>query len=393
MAVAQVLDVEVAWVADNDRAASAVLAHRHPNIPNLGDIAAVDWARVPPVDVLIAGFPCQDVSTAGARAGLRAGTRTGVWTHVARAICVLRPSLVFLENVRGILSAGADSRVEQCPWCVGDSADEPAVRASGAVLGDLADLGFDAEWTTVPAAAAGAPHRRERWFCLAWPAADSDCEPAQRRGVAGVLGGPQQAAAGVLVEREAPARQQQRDGHPFDDRGEAAAAHADISGRERSKPASGRLVPARGATAHAEGDGQQRDRSAWGRRQRSANHDCPTAEPVGTIGLPDAAVSGDEPVFEWGVYEHAVRRWEHLLRPAPWPVQPGRAGPVLSLMFVEWVMGLPEGWVTDVPELSRNAQLRLLGNGVVPQQGAYALRLLLTASAPDRRPAGWAACC
>jgi DNA (cytosine-5)-methyltransferase 1 len=41
------------------------------------------------------------------------------------------------------------------------------------------------------------------------------------------------------------------------------------------------------------------------------------------------------------------------------------------------MMGLPEGWVTDVPGLSRNAQLKALGNGVVPQQAALALRLLL----------------
>lgn len=50
----------------------------------------------------------------------------------------------------------------------------------------------------------------------------------------------------------------------------------------------------------------------------------------------------------------------------------------MSPRFVEWMMGLPEGWVTDVPGLSRNAQLKALGNGVVPQQGALALRMLLS---------------
>ena len=64
-------------------------------------------------------------------------------------------------------------------------------------------------------------------------------------------------------------------------------------------------------------------------------------------------------------------------REAPRPTEPGRTGERLSPRFVEFLMGLPEGWVTDVPGLSRNAQLKALGNGVVPQQAEMALRLLL----------------
>jgi DNA (cytosine-5)-methyltransferase 1 len=64
--------------------------------------------------------------------------------------------------------------------------------------------------------------------------------------------------------------------------------------------------------------------------------------------------------------------------PAPAPTEPGAKGqPRLSPAFVEWMMGLPAGWVTAVPGLSRNDQLKALGNGVVPQQAAAALRLLL----------------
>ena len=66
-----------------------------------------------------------------------------------------------------------------------------------------------------------------------------------------------------------------------------------------------------------------------------------------------------------------------LGRPAPAPTEPGRNGPRLSSAFVEWLMGLPAGHVTDVPGLSRNTQLRALGNGVVPQQAARALERLL----------------
>ena len=156
MAVESVLGGEHAWVADNDAGASKILAHRFPLVPNLGDITAVDWAAVEPVDILTAGFPCQDISCAGKRAGLREGTRSGIWSHVARAIAALRPPLVVIENVKELLSERADSDVEQCPWCLGDTDSESAVRALGAVLADLAEVGFDAEWVSVPAAAAGA---------------------------------------------------------------------------------------------------------------------------------------------------------------------------------------------------------------------------------------------
>jgi hypothetical protein len=82
----------------------------------------------------------------------------------------------------------------------------------------------------------------------------------------------------------------------------------------------------------------------------------------------------------WGRYQEAISRWETILgRAAPPPTQPGSTGsPVLAPALVEWLMGLPTGWVTD-PQLglARTAALRVLGNGVVPQQAVYALRILL----------------
>ena len=172
-AVREVLGGELAWVADNDPDKSAILAHRFPGVPNLGDLEAVDWSAVEPVDVLTAGFPCTDISCAGRRAGLRKGNRSGVWYFVARAIAELRPPLVVIENVKELLSERADSDVESCPWCMGDAGPESAMRALGAVLADLAEIGFDAEWISVPAASAGACHLRWRVFILAWPAADA----------------------------------------------------------------------------------------------------------------------------------------------------------------------------------------------------------------------------
>src|SRR5262249_20130052 len=82
---------------------------------------------------------------------------------------------------------------------------------------------------------------------------------------------------------------------------------------------------------------------------------------------------------DWGDHEPAIRRWELILgRPAPAPTQVGkRGGRQLAPRFVEWMMGLPAGWVTEVPGLSRADQLRLLGNGVVPGQAEAAMRLLL----------------
>lgn len=84
--------------------------------------------------------------------------------------------------------------------------------------------------------------------------------------------------------------------------------------------------------------------------------------------------------INWGKFEPAIRRWEALTRPAPAPTKPdGKDGAHrLSAEFTEWMMGLPEGWVTS-PEigLKRNDQLKACGNGVVPQQAEMALRILL----------------
>lgn len=83
--------------------------------------------------------------------------------------------------------------------------------------------------------------------------------------------------------------------------------------------------------------------------------------------------------MDWGPYGAAIRRWERRLgRAAPAPTERGAKGqPRLSPVFVEWLMGLPSGWVTDVPGLTRNEMLKALGNGVVPQQAEAALRILL----------------
>ncbi len=110
--------------------------------------------------------------------------------------------------------------------------------------------------------------------------------------------------------------------------------------------------------------------------QRTANgHQVYLSNVMTTLSAPEPAPAAtDAAVTDWGPYAAAVERWEELTRPAPRPVDHrGRLNPAL----VEWLMGLPDGHVIAVPDLSRVAQLRALGNGVVPQQATTALRLLL----------------
>ena len=88
---------------------------------------------------------------------------------------------------------------------------------------------------------------------------------------------------------------------------------------------------------------------------------------------------------DWGPYEPAVRQWEQITRPAPAPHEPAPKpphAPRLSTRFVEWMMGLPDGWVTDVPGVTDPQKKTALGNGVVPQQAAAAIQTLLMILGP-----------
>lgn len=173
LAVHDVLGGTPAWVADNDPGAAAILTHRFPGVPNLGDIRAADWNAAEPVDVLTAGFPCQPVSAAGGRKGL--DDERWLFDDICKAVgrMVARPRLLVLENVPGLLSANG-----------GD--------AMARVVQGLAALGYVGRYRLLRASDAGAPHKRERWFCVAWPAEDTDrATGGQRR-----LAAPGQAESG-----------------------------------------------------------------------------------------------------------------------------------------------------------------------------------------------------
>ena len=170
IAVSNVTGAEVVWHCEWEDAPSKILEKNFPGVPNYRDVSQVDFSKVEQVDILTGGFPCQDLSLAGKRAGLKEGTRSGLWSEFVRAIETIRPEMVVIENVRGLLSANAHSDVEPCPWCMGETGDgQHSLRALGAVLGDLASLGYDAEWTGVRASDAGAPHQRFRIFIIAHP--------------------------------------------------------------------------------------------------------------------------------------------------------------------------------------------------------------------------------
>ena len=132
----------VAWQSEIDPYASRVLAKHWPTVPNLGDITTIDWSTVEPVDLICGGYPCQPFSNNGHRRGNLDARH--LWPFFRDSIRLLRPEFILAENVTGHLSLGFDR-----------------------VLADLAGLGFDVEWSTVPACAMGAPHTRERLFIMA----------------------------------------------------------------------------------------------------------------------------------------------------------------------------------------------------------------------------------
>jgi len=135
------------WQVEIDEYCRRVLAKHWSNVKRWDDVKTFppegeDFERP---DVICGGFPCQDISNAGNQAGIAEGTRSGLWSEYARIVGVVRPRYVVVENVAALLHRGL-----------------------GRVLGDLAACGYDAEWDCIPAAAVGAPHRRDRLFIVAY---------------------------------------------------------------------------------------------------------------------------------------------------------------------------------------------------------------------------------
>jgi len=280
----------------------------------------------PPIDLLEGGFPCQDLSLAGKREGI-AGARSGLWSEFERGIRVLRPDLVFVENV-------------------------PELAAYlGHVLGPLAELGFDAEWGLFSAAEVGAPHRRERMFIL-----------AHARGYR--FPDPQQQVAGV-GESSAGPRNDGRAGHvPHADgvrlaggvaggvAAEVAAAARPVladadSGRQLQPAVPGQAIGSRprdGGEAVAHALRPRRPRPQDGAHERRERPPLSSAH-MGSAAGRDARQERRPPTPD------DAGRW--------WSTEPD-------------VGRVVDGVSTRLDARRRRARLRCLGNGVVAEQAALA---------------------
>lgn len=300
IAVERVFGARPLWHVEPDRYAAAVLERRWPGVPNLKRVELID-GNTPRPDIICGGFPCTDISTAGRGAGL-AGEQSGLWWEFARAIGVLRPRIVVLENVAALLARGL--------------AD---------VLGELARLGFDAEWSTLRASDVGAPHRRNRVFIVAISNAH-----------------------GIGL-----ARHDAREREPGEGNGRTNAV---------------------GCRAGL-GDS---DSSRWPRSVSA------TSGPAGRSSPANASGVGDTDGRGLGVHGQPGLRHIESLRGhdphgldghAPWPPSPGD-----TRGWAEWPGALPGvrrgayGPPRGLDARRRRARLRCLGNAVVPQQAEAAIR-------------------
>ena len=326
MAVEAFFGAETIWTCEFDKYASQVIEKRI-NKPNHGDLKKTDWTKVEPIDILTAGYPCQPFSHAGSRKG--ADDERHLWPYIKEIIGILRPQFVVLENVRGHFGLGFRE-----------------------VLGDLAALRYDATWRLVRASDVGAPHRRERLFILAY----------------------------ANVER---LQGSSRTGYRFE---QSNSQHSDIDGQRRplvgigvgeirhqgqSESIASKLVKEIATNTDSDACTQPRRTSG---ELRAESLGLRTRQEHRSSGQTISNASG-QCVSSIGHVSQLGRRFTsrremHLLQ-VPNALDEGK----LNAKFVEYMMGLPEGWVTDVG-LSRSQQLKILGNGVVPQQAEYALELL-----------------
>jgi len=135
-----------AWQVEIDPYCQKVLAKHWPEVKRYEDIREVGATNLDPVDLICGGFPCQPHSLAGKRQA--SDDERDLWGEMFRVICEVKPRWVLAENVPGLLSSEAG-------------------RFFGRVLRDLASVGYDVEWESIPASSVGAPHRRDRVFVVA----------------------------------------------------------------------------------------------------------------------------------------------------------------------------------------------------------------------------------
>lgn len=244
-----------------------------------------------------------------------------------------------------------------------------ALRALGAVLGDLAEIGYDAKWQSVRASDAGAAHQRFRVFVIAYPAGGGQSLPTptvsdqftanlkssqQKEGslhsvsLAQIFHRSDLFPTPLAFDWNTVAKSELDANNPK----HRLKVEAEVIARDNTLLPTTRVSMANGPT----------------RKEIAAGNPKSRLEVEVMLGKTN-----------WGRFEPAIRRWEETLgRSAPAPTKPDGANgrEQLSSKFTEWLMGLPEGWITGLG-LKRNDELKLAGNGVVPQQAELALRILL----------------
>ena len=287
LGLSQLVDTELAWYSETTKDCVTVMDANF-GVPNLGDLTKI--TEPPEVDIVTAGFPCQPVSLAGKRKGVE--DERWLIEDVCRVASEAGAGYLILENVKGILA-------------INDG------HAMGRVCSAMARYGFRRwEWDLIRASDVGAPHKRERWFCIA---THTGCKGGSDR-----------------LPREI--RQ---------------AIHG-RSGEVSSSRSVGFL-----------GDEVSADTVGFG---------CETSRTQHGLGETE-----ESHIFsQFGPYELAVRRWAQIIgRPPP----RGTINTGVNPPFVEWMMGLPAGWVSD-KITSTSGQLKMYGNGVVPQQASAAIGML-----------------
>lgn len=135
---------ETVWQCEQDKFCQKILTKHWPNAIIYDDVRTIN-NEVEPIDILCGGFPCQDISIAGLKRGLN-GNKSSLWWEMHRIIGILEPRIIIMENVSAITYRGGKD-----------------------VIGSLTQIGYDCQWSTISAAQCGAPHRRTRWFCIAYP--------------------------------------------------------------------------------------------------------------------------------------------------------------------------------------------------------------------------------
>lgn len=339
-----------------DAAAVAVL-ESHGECVLARDIKAFDAKPLRGhVDVVVGGFPCQDVSLAGRRAGFE-GARSSLWFEMVRVIQECKPTWVFGENVRGLLSSqnGADFET---------------------VLKTLGEIGYDVKWAVVSAASVGAPHRRERVWIVAKMVADAGRERDERRREFGEF-------PSTAGSSESQARERERGGH-------AAGSGLSLPNTADGRQPGGE--PER-EPVHQSGEGAMADHQGVGRSERGA-------EPAWSQGGPSAEL-GSPAVAHAGGLGHAQQRLpQHAGTARPATGRAGDGGPNAAPEpglggvpdgLAAWMdqgsrwpagKGQPQyGWeppriIPKEQSPGRTKRLKILGNGWVPQAAVRAWNML-----------------